>query len=119
MKPKRKTLRNKADRLWSEIIRKRNYGQCEIPNCFRKADNPHHIIGKRNLTLRHDLRNGCLLCSHHHTLGRESAHQDPLWFLEWLMKHRRKDYNYLMLKRATLQTQVDYGEIIKGLERKK
>jgi len=113
-KPKRKTLRNKADKLWSELIRLRNKGKCEI--CGKRATNPHHIIGRKNLTLRHDPRNGVLLCFYHHTGGNLSAHNDPLWFREWLIKHRRKDYNYLMFKRTKLESKVDYEQRIKLLK---
>ena len=109
---KRKTARNKADKLWSELIRMKKY--CEI--CGKPGTNPHHIIGRKNLTLRHDPKNGCLLCFTHHTGGRESAHNDPLWFQTWLINNRRDDYNYLMFKRMELATKIDYEEIIDDLK---
>jgi hypothetical protein len=111
-KPSRITLKNKADRLWSEIIRSK--GKCEV--CGLERVQSHHIIGRRNLTLRYELRNGVALCPLHHTLGIESAHQDPLWFQDWMMKNRRSDLNYLLLKRMELSTQIDYGAIIEKLK---
>jgi len=113
-KPKRKTQRNKCDRLWSELIRQRNKGCCEV--CGKPANNPHHVIGRRNLTLRHDVRNGVLLCSLHHTLGRISAHQDPIWFIDWLERQRPDDYFYLQNKREEMTYQVDYEERLKELK---
>ena len=114
-KPSRKTLRNKADKLWSELVRQRNKGRCEI--CSKLATNPHHIIGRKNLTLRHDPRNGVNLCYYCHVGSKTSAHNDPLGFQDWLIKHRRADYNYLMFKRMELATKVDYNERIEWLKK--
>lgn len=111
-KPSRTTLKRKADKIWSEIILSK--GACEICGSKRYL-NPHHIEGRRNLTLRHDLRNGACLCSGCHTMRVNSAHQSPLWFQDWMMKNRREDLNYLMLKRMELSTKIDYEEIIKQL----
>jgi len=36
---------------------------------------------------RDDPRNGILLCREHHR-GRQSAHNSPRWFLDWLDEHR-------------------------------
>jgi hypothetical protein len=120
MTPKKKTkkvsrssLKTKADKLWSLKIRSKNNGLCEI--CGSVGNQPHHIVGRKNLTLRHDLRNGCLLCFTHHNGGNLSAHNDPLWFQTWLVKYRREDYNYLFKKRTELSTQVDYEKAIKEL----
>jgi hypothetical protein len=111
-KPSRKTLKNKADKLWSEIIRSK--GKCEV--CGKPANNPHHIIGRKNLTLRWDLRNGCLLCFQHHTGGNQSAHNDSQWFLnEWMVNNRTLDYNYLWEKKTELSTNIDYNAIIEEL----
>jgi len=68
--------------------------------------------------LRYDLRNGVCLCSLHHSLGKASAHQDPIWFTYWLMEHRPDDYNYLIEKREELATHFDYEAVISELERK-
>jgi len=111
-KPKRITLRRKADKLWSQVIMKRNKGRCEV--CGKVGTQPHHILGKKNLTLRHDPKNGCLLCFQHHTGNKTSAHQDPMWFMMWLANHRRKDYEYVLETRAELTTQVDYEERVKN-----
>jgi hypothetical protein len=112
---KRTTLKNKADKLWSQIIRAKNKGRCEV--CGKPANNPHHIISRKNLTLRWDVRNGCLLCSGCHTLKRKSAHADPMWFIsEWLTQNRTSDYNYLWEKKEQLATTIDYEAVIASLE---
>lgn len=112
-KPSRRTLKNKCDKLWSEIILLK--GKCEV--CGKTANNPHHIIGRKNLTLRWDLRNGCLLCFTHHTGGNMSAHNDPIWFRDWLIGNRLPDLNYLDIKRFKLSTQIDYEEILKKMKK--
>jgi ribosomal protein S14 len=94
-KRKISTIKKKLDKLWSEKIRQK--GRCEI--CGRKENlNSHHIIGRRSLNLRWDIRNGCCLCPACHTFSTNSAHQNPLFFLDWLKKHRPDDLKYLKKK---------------------
>ena len=104
----------KATELWSARILKRNGGLCEV--CDKAATQPHHIIGKKNLTLKHDLRNGCALCFTHHLGGNLSAHNDSMWFMNWLHENREADYNYLFGKQKELSYKVDYQEIIDKLK---
>jgi len=111
-----KSAKRKADSLWSARIRKRNNGRCEI--CQKKANQPHHIIGRKNLSTRWDLRNGILLCYTHHVGGNESAHNDPMWFMDWFKKNRPEDYEYLQWKRRIIckRTLEDLEELVRGLE---
>ena len=94
----KKTLKNKLDKKWSEKIRSKKF--CEV--CGKPANNPHHVCGRKNLALRWDERNGCLLCFQHHTGGKESAHQDPIFFLNWFKSVRPQDYEYLSRKRTEI-----------------
>jgi len=110
-KPKRSTLKNKCDKMWSEIIRSR--GQCEICGTY-KASNPHHVIGRQNYNLRWDILNGCLLCSNHHTSGRLSAHTDSIWFMEWFKENRQKDYEHLVKKKNIIWDK-DYDKVLEYL----
>lgn len=114
-KPSKSQLKKKADKLWSRIIIAKAKGKCEV--CGRKANQPHHIIGRKNLLLRHDLRNGACLCFTHHTGGNQSAHNDPIWFLnEWLAQTRGEDYNYLFERKERILDFVDYNAVIEGLK---
>jgi hypothetical protein len=97
----KKTEIKKLDKKWSEKIRSKN---CEV--CNGSDTNAHHIIGRRNYTLRWDVRNGCSLCPKHHVFGRESAHQDPIWFDQWLEEHRREDLEYLREQRNLVKKQT-------------
>lgn len=94
-KQKKKTVKNRMDKKWSLIIRSK--GRCEVCGKDEYACqlHPHHVIGRRNLDTRWDIRNGVCLCAMHHTLGKESAHEQPLWFKDWLEKNRPEDYKYL------------------------
>ena len=111
-KPKRSTMMHKCDKLWSLIIR--SGGRCEICGSF-KAQNPHHVIGRRNFNLRWDIRNGCLLCSNHHTSGKFSAHNDPIWFMKWFKENRGDDYEYLVKKKNKIWDR-DYDKVLNDLQ---
>ena len=110
----RKYLKNKCDRLWSMIIK--SGGNCEI--CGQPTRDSHHVIGRKNLSTRWDLKNGVRLCFQHHTGGNKSAHNDPLEFINWFKKTRLDDYEYLLKEKNKTKTFsiFDYEEIIKNLE---
>ena len=84
----------KLDKLWREAIKSRDKS-CQICGSVAYL-NAHHVIGRRNRNLRWDLDNGILLCSGCHTFKTQSAHQDPLWFMEWF--ENRHPYRYLTIK---------------------
>jgi len=99
-----KRAQRKLDKLWR--TKDKESARCEMCETLPVDErvrysqlHPHHVIGKRNKMLRWDLRNRCWLCPTHHTLGNLSAHNDPIWFLGWFKRHRKKDYNYLLKKR--------------------
>lgn len=106
--------------LWSLIVRRG--GKCEICGAT-KGLQAHHVVGKRNKTLRHDPRNGCCLCSGHHKFFIQSAHEDPQWFLnEWFAVHRTEDYNYIWEKKKELSTNMDINfilEVLRGYAKEK
>jgi hypothetical protein len=99
-KPKKKikktTIKKRLDKLWSLLIRK--VGKCEICGGIQYL-NAHHIIGRKALNTRWDINNGCCLCAGCHTLKNRSAHQDPLFFIDWLKRTRPEDFKYLDKKR--------------------
>jgi len=82
-KVKKINWKQKADILWSLIIRLRSK-QCQV--CGKKAYitkkgllvggmNAHHIIGRGNWLFRHDLNNGhCLCVGCHKLIGQRSPH---------------------------------------------
>lgn len=114
MRAEIKTLRNKAEKLWIKIIHLK--GSCE--RCGKTGVlHAHHIIGRKNIRLKYDLRNGCLLCAGCHKLSSKSAHEDPIEFMFWLMNNRNEDYNYLIEHKEELVFNVDYEGIIEKLSK--
>jgi len=88
----KKSIKKQLDETWKEIIHQKN--RCEVCGSTYGL-NAHHIIGRGNLNLRWDIRNGCLLCIRHHKFGLFSAHENPIYFMNWLKNHRPDDYIYL------------------------
>ncbi len=113
-KPSKKTLRNKLDKAWSRAILSK--GKCEI--CGKKESlNAHHIVGRRNLALRWDLKNGVCLCAGCHTFKTLSAHQNPEFFHFWLEEHRwedLRDINCIMynIKKWSLEEMQEHLELL-------
>ena len=106
-----------ADLLWGRIIKSK--GKCEV--CGEtKYLNPHHIIGRRVLILRHDLQNGVCLCSGCHIMRTKSAHQDPLWFYEWVKEHYPERIEYLNKQKNVIKkmTVEDYEKLVEELRAK-
>ena len=99
-KPKKTPLMKKADKLWSLIIR--SGGNCEVSG--EPTANAHHFIGRKNMRLRYDLRNGVRLTYQNHVGGKVSAHNDPMWFVRWFKENRYEDYVYIQYAKHELVT---------------
>jgi hypothetical protein len=93
---------------WGLVIRELARHECEI--CGMRGNNPHHIIGKRNMAVRFDFDNGVNLCPSHHTLsGSFSAHQTPVDFQEWLVEKRgEKWWNDLRIRSRLPRQKIEY-----------
>ena len=116
MKKQTKTsLKKKCDTLYSLIIRSKGY--CEVCG---KTENlqTHHVIGRINYILRWDLRNGVCADPGCHMLNRNSAHNNPIFFINWFKSTRPDDYEYLLTKKNTVKTFniLDYQQILKNLK---
>lgn len=98
----------KLDKLWREAIKARDKS-CQICGSVSYL-NAHHVIGRRNRNLRWDLDNGIALCPKHHTFGTESAHQDPLWFMNWFQQTHPYRYESISENRTCMlkKTYQDY-----------
>lgn len=94
-----KKERNKADKEWRLAIKARDKF-CQVcgEGKEHKVLNAHHLIPKMYSEFRWDLDNGMLLCFQHHSLGRCSAHQHPVWFSRWLQFERPKIYNWIVMR---------------------
>jgi hypothetical protein len=74
---------NALDKLWSQAVKTRAGKQCEM--CLTTSSlQSHHVIGRRNKTLRHIVSNGCCLCAKHHFF----AEQNGVKFAQWIIRER-------------------------------
>lgn len=113
MKASAKTLRKKADRLWSQAVRARGY--CE--RCGKRPPEVNlqgaHIIPRRYLKTRWDISNGLSLCAADHVYFTHF----PLQFEDWVIAYIGEE-KFRALRRQALDTvgKVDYHEVIATLE---
>jgi hypothetical protein len=87
---------NQADKLWSQIIHIENH--CAVCGKIGKGLNAHHLLPKHYYRwLRHDLRNGILLCPFCHMFsGKSAAHMNSIWFCNWLMINRKEQWEWCL-----------------------
>lgn len=97
-KPSKKTLKNKLDKAWSQLVKLQAGNKCEVCGSTETL-NSHHIVGRRNLRLRWEPMNGVSLCAGCHTFRTQSFHQNPVWADVWLRENRGSD---LELIRTTM-----------------
>lgn len=110
-KQKRSTLKNKCDKLWSEIIRSRDY--CEWCGTKNVRFEAAHIISRTYSKTRHNLSNGLCLCSACHRKG----HNFPTLFTQMVIKR----IGVMKLEELHAEAQrtdykVDYASIITSLK---
>ena len=88
-KLKKTSLRNKLDKICSQIVRAR--GRCEL--CGKKENlQCCHIFGRRFLNTRWSLENLLCLCPNCHI---NFAHQKPILFAEWVKEYLGDKYELL------------------------
>ena len=77
---------------WSRAVRDRDGNRCAVCGTVNYPQ-AHHILPKRFFkAVALDIDNGICLCPSHHKFGRYSAHQNAVWFAEWLKTHRPEQY---------------------------
>ena len=102
----RKKWIKELDKLWSAIIHER-YKVCQYCGSTNRL-NAHHIFtkGASGQGLRHDTKNGILLCGGHHIFY---AHQRPIEFHEFLKKWMGiKEYEKLLMRSKLTCKNKDY-----------
>lgn len=118
-KPTVKTLRDKADKLWSLMIRERD-GSCR--RCGRTTPEvvlqAAHVISRRYKAIRWDERNGIALCMGCHHWG----HMQPVEFDWWVQDLIGKDIYETLRTEALNYTgtlkRIDLEEVVEDLKRK-
>ncbi len=114
-KPTKKALKGKADKLFSELIRRKGY--CELKGldnitCAGSLQTMH-IKSRGNLNLRYDEKNALCGCSGHHIFYTNN----PFQFFELIRTKFPERYEYLNERKGKLATNFDYEEIIEKLSK--
>lgn len=100
----------KADRLFSEHIRRRD-GGCVAEGEHAGALQCAHIFSRRYSAIRWDTRNAVALCAGHHTFWTLR----PLEWEQWA--HERLGMDYVRLRKLALEGErPDLGHVIAYLE---
>lgn len=87
-----RTTKNKSLAEWSQQVRA--VGRCAVCDKMEHL-NAHHLLPKeRYQEFRTELINGICLCPLCHKWDRYSAHRNPIWFVCWLRKNRRQQYEW-------------------------
>ena len=104
LKPKRKPkterqkLKDQLDKLWAILVKQRAGYKCERSEKIAYL-NSHHVFSKSNLSVRWDLDNGVCLNAGWHTLQTNSAHKNPIEFINWIKGQRGVEwYKNLRIK---------------------
>ena len=96
MKVKSKAVKDKE---WKKAVRERDV-HCQIcgpqSRPTQKILNCHHLIPREFEEFRWDVDNGMLLCVHHHAWGKLSAHKNPIWFSEWLLRNKKPIWDWVV-----------------------
>ena len=113
----------KLDKLWSQKVKEDANFRCEI--CGKSGDtcqlHSHHIWGRRILSTRWDLDNGVCLCASHHTMGLQSAHESPAWFLKEIKSLRGDKWFKELEKQSTKSFKGIFDDVwdyLKGIIKK-
>ena len=98
-KPKVPKLKRKAFKLWSLKVRMAYGNKCAICGSENNL-NAHHIESRKSASMRFLVENGAALCPLHHKFdSRNSAHNGPVWFHQWLLQNRPKTIDFILLHR--------------------
>jgi 5-methylcytosine-specific restriction endonuclease McrA len=104
----------KLDKLFREKINERDNHICQY--CGGPGNNVHHIVGRRNRSVRWFRDNGLLLCPGCHTFRTSSFHQDPLETTAWFVANYPERYANIMDRKHKILKQT-YEEVSNELTR--
>ncbi len=65
------------------------------PHHIHSVLHAHHLLPKEQYKeFRTKAINGICLCPIHHKFGKFSAHRNPIWFVLWLKRNRREQWEW-------------------------
>ena len=110
-KPSKKTIKAKADKLFSEYIR--SVGKCEWCGRTDMRLECAHINSRRFLVTRWEPINAVCLCSACH----RKAHDRPIVFTEWIKEYLGEDiYDELKREATTGVNKQVYDGLIERIK---
>jgi 5-methylcytosine-specific restriction endonuclease McrA len=104
----------KLDKKFREVINERDNGICQY--CGGSGNNVHHIVGRRNRSLRWFTENSLLLCPGCHTFRTDSFHQNPLTTMKWFEEKYPERYQAINERKNKILKQ-SYEEVLDELTR--
>lgn len=101
----RKNQIKRLDALWSRLVVERDKSICQ--KCGEFGDNPHHVVLKRYLAVKHLLDNGLTLCSKHHV---PYAHARPALFEKWFKREFPDRWERIQELKQNIKPDLDEAE---------
>ena len=90
----------KLTKHWAIIVKLRADNKCEYCKTTLHL-NAHHIVGKRNKSLRWNISNGVCLCPSCHVFSTIfSAHGTPTIFSKWIIGERGEYWHEDLIQEA-------------------
>lgn len=83
------------------LVMERDNEECAVCHKGPRYLNLSHILPEEFRQFNEDIDNLLMLCPKHHKLGKYSCHNNPIWFIKWLSKHRPEQY-WIALDRLRL-----------------
>ena len=103
----------KLDKKFREVINERDNRICM--RCGKSGNNVHHIVGRRNRSMRWLPANGLTLCPGCHTFNTSSFHQDPLTTMKWFEETYPERYRAINERKNKILKQ-SYEEVMEELD---
>jgi 5-methylcytosine-specific restriction endonuclease McrA len=115
MKTPRQKIKNKLDKLFTQMVMFRDSRTCQWCNKTQGQMQTSHVVGRTNLHLRWNLNNACCLCAYCHL---RKWHAHPLEGVEWFIGKYPDRYNYLQVenKKQVKYSTKDLEEVYAGLK---
>lgn len=83
----------KLDKEWSLKVREKDNFKCQVCGLVNKRNHAHHVLPKHYREYRWSIENGLTLCAGCHKFGKHASHQNPIWFVNWLIVNKENLFN--------------------------
>ncbi len=106
--------------IWKQKVFENAIWKCEISGQTPPAVqlHCHHYFGRRNRATRYYIPNGILLAALYHTMGIQSAHENPKWFRGKMLNVRGKKWLTDLIRQSNKTFKGTYETVLEYLEGK-